>query len=131
MTNHPNRSRKERRFCAKAGCNKPPNGIFSFCQEHNSEAVAEVSARNRKPLSDKHQRYRGEKVAVVSTTMSGKAVIEGYGIIRAAILGEEEHYRVQFSDGVFERYVPPLAQGNPQKYCDDINALRGTNAPVS
>ncbi len=126
MVNHPNRSKRERRYCAKAGCNKRPNGIFSFCTRHNAEAIKEMGARAKAPLTEQHPCYRGQRVAVLNSA-GGKIIIEGYGFIRSAVLGVEHQYRVQFHDGVYERFVDPAAQLAPEEYVASLNARAGTS----
>lgn len=80
--------------------------------------------RGKKPLTDKHPCYRGQRVAVIASTLGGKFIIEGYGFIRAAVLDVENQYRVQFSDGVYERFVDPAAQLAPEEYVASLNAAR-------
>lgn len=69
---------------------------------------------------------KGDKVAIINSTMGGKFIVEGYALIVRPVRDVDSQYLVNFGDGSgsLERFVDPAAQDDPQGFVVRLNAER-------
>lgn len=67
-----------------------------------------------------NQFKRGDRVAVINQTYSGKFIVEGYANVWQSI--GDGRYVVRFDDGVdCERFIDPAAQADPNALVKALN----------
>lgn len=75
---------------------------------------------------------KGQRVAVINCTMSGKFIMEGHATVTSILRNGPHEYRarVRFDGvrGTFARFIDPAAQADPQAFCDTLNAERERGA---
>lgn len=76
-----------------------------------------------------HTYDKGDRVAIVNRTMSGKFIVEGYASVTSRA-DATEHYKVRFTGdrASYLRFVNLEAQEDPYKYVAELNK---TNAEAS
>lgn len=70
---------------------------------------------------------KGQRVAIINKTYSGKFIVEGYATVRSHPSGDD-FYNVRFEgedseSQVYQRFIDPAAQADPVGYCIKLNTF--------
>lgn len=75
---------------------------------------------------------RGDRVAILGTTLNGEIIIEGYATVQRTVDGSNHSYLVTFerddAQEAVERFIDGAAQADPKTYVRELNArLKGAS----
>ena len=68
-----------------------------------------------------HTFKKGDEVHILNSTIGGRFFVEGRGMIVGVVPDIDEQYRVVLAGEVYERFVDPMAQNDPEAFVATLN----------